>query len=112
MSAATIDSLWAKGQATATGAIVGAAVGGVGSFGFWTWACGAISEGAGCHSWDAVIGLSLAGAAGGALIGTAVGAAIPKWHLRFGRSPPLQATLGVLPRGGLVVSVRYVTGVP
>jgi hypothetical protein len=90
-----VDSLWVRGHAIGTGALVGAAVATPLSFAFWWWVCDAVSEGSGCTSWGAVSLLSLAGGAGGALIGAGLGAVVPKWHLRYarGRGANLQPLL-------------------
>lgn len=83
---ARVDSLWVRGHAIGTGAIIGAAVMTPVSFGFWWWFCDAVSEGSGCDAWGTVTGLALLGGAGGALIGAGIGAVVPKWHLRYARN--------------------------
>jgi hypothetical protein len=79
-----VDSLWVRGNAWKTGAIVGAVVGaGVGvvlglaanELGCETIDCGS-SAGAGVAG-GAIVG------AGGALVGGLIGNFIPKWRLRF-----------------------------
>jgi hypothetical protein len=81
-----VDSLWVRGHSVGTGALVGAAVATPLSFAFWWWFCDALSEGSGCSSWGAVTELALLGGAGGALVGAAIGAVVPKWHLRYARN--------------------------
>jgi hypothetical protein len=101
-----VDSLWVRGNAWKTGAIVGAAIGAGGSFAFWAWFCNAISEGTGCDAWGTVAGLSLAGGAGGALIGAGVGALIPTWKLRYARDR--EAAIGPMVGPGRIgVAVRF-----
>jgi hypothetical protein len=104
----SIDSLWVRGRATKTGLIVGAAVGGVSAFALAATICGVASEGQGCDVWGTVAAIGLGGAAGGALLGAAVGSAIPKWRWRYARGPA-PVGLGVtLNRGvGLSVSVAF-----
>ena len=75
-----IDSLWVRGHASGTCALVGGIVVGGASFVFWGLLCNALSEGSGCQVWGTVILLSVGGAAGGALLGAAVGSLIPKWR--------------------------------
>ena len=103
----TVDSLWVRGRATKTGAIVGAVVVGVPAAVFWTGLCSLILE-SDCTLWGAVAGLTAASAGVGALVGAGIGTAFPRWHLRYA-----QATVGVslaaLPQGraGLGVAVRF-----
>jgi hypothetical protein len=80
-----VDSLWVRGHAVGTGALVGAVVATPLAFAFWWWVCDAVSEGSGCSSWGTVTGLALAGGAGGALVGAGIGAVVPKWRLRYAR---------------------------
>jgi len=84
--AARVDSLWVRGHATWTGAIVGAAVATPVSFAFWGWVCTMVGEGNGCDQWGGVSLMALVGGAGGALLGAGVGALIPKWRLRYARA--------------------------
>jgi hypothetical protein len=108
---AAIDSLWVRGTATRTGAIVGAAAVGVASFAFWAAVCEGLSEGpGGCKEWGSVTGFSVAGAAGGALIGAGVGRLVPKWRLRYARALPVQGALIRLPLGRLGLGVAYTVG--
>lgn len=82
---ASVDSVWVRGRATKTGAIIGTVAGTVllGVF-------GAVVADAFCESTDcedawaegALVG-GVMGAASGALLGAGIGALIPKWRLRF-----------------------------
>lgn len=74
-----IDSLWLRRRATGRGALIGGIVVGAGSFAFLTVVCRALSEGE-CNAWGAVIGLTLAGAGGGALLGAGIGSLLPRWQ--------------------------------
>ncbi len=105
---ASIDSLWVRGRATKTGAIVGALAG---------VPLVAIYAGVSCtsdvlvyHGFCAagpIILAGLAGAAGGALIGTAVGAAIPKWRLAYVLPHRSSTSRFAAPRSvGFVLSIR------
>jgi len=85
LDGAAIDSLWVRGRATSTGAIVGAVVTGAGSSAAGLAFCKAVSESASSCGSDTTVPFFLAGAAGGALIGAAIGAGIPKWRLRYAR---------------------------
>jgi len=107
---AAIDSLWVRGRATRTGAVVGAAVVGVASFAFWGALCSGLSDGGGCKEWGRVTAYSVAGAGVGALIGAGVGASVPKWRLRYARALPGQGTLIHLPRGRLGLGVAHTVG--
>ena len=78
----TVDSLWVRGRATKTGAIVGAVVVGVPAAVFWAEVCALITE-SDCTAWGAVAGLTAGTAGVGALLGAAVGTAFPRWHLRY-----------------------------
>jgi len=99
-----VDSLWVRGHATWTGAIVGAAVLTPLSFAWWGLFCEAMSEGTGCDEWGTVTALALAGGVGGALLGAGVGALIPKWRLRYARDHDLAVRPVVAPgRVGLAV---------
>ena len=79
-----VDSVWTRGRAWKTGAIVGGAVG-MALLGAFTSVivsglCEVDCDNAGLEG--AVVG-GLVGLGGGALLGAAVGAAIPKWKRRF-----------------------------
>ena len=83
-SLATVDSIWVRGRATRTGAIVGGIAGAV-LFGAFV---GYVAEGICEVDCDnsflegALVGGAL-GLGGGALLGAGIGALIPKWRLRF-----------------------------
>lgn len=84
LSTAGLDSLWVRGNAARTGAIVGAIPGVVAGV-----TIGVIANNVGCSDDggdpcpEAVPLLGLAGAAAGALVGALIGSAIPKWHRRI-----------------------------
>ena len=108
---AAIDSLWVRGSAARTGAIVGAAAVGVASVALWTAVCEGLSEGpGGCDEWGTVAGFSVAGAAVGGLIGAGVGALMPKWRLRYGRALPVASKLIGLRVANRSLSVAYTVG--
>lgn len=78
--ATTIDTLWTRGTAAKTGAIVGALTG---------LALGVVA-GATCNEWaedcptdTAMLALGGIGLGGGALLGGLFGFAIPKWHRQY-----------------------------
>jgi len=101
-----VDSLWVRGHAIGTGAIIGAAVMTPVSFAFWWWFCDAVSEGTGCDAWGTVTGLALIGGAGGALIGAGIGAVVPKWRLRYARDRAASIRPMLAP-GRIGLSVRF-----
>jgi hypothetical protein len=103
---ARLDSLWVRGRAVGTGALVGGAAAGVLSFGFYAWICTMVAEGNGCDAWDTVTGLALATGAGGALIGAGVGALIPKWRLRYARDRDLSVS-PILAPGRVGIALRF-----
>jgi hypothetical protein len=83
--AADIDSLWVRGRATKTGALVGGLVGALAGVGAGLFISQVICNNPDCDADDAAVVLSLGagGVAGGALVGALIGSAVPKWHLRF-----------------------------
>lgn len=78
---ANIESLWVRGRATATGAIVGGLALGL-TFGYV--ATGVCNDEGDCGGVE-VPAATAVGLAGGALVGGLIGAAIPKWKLRYPR---------------------------
>jgi len=84
LSTAGLDSLWIRGNAARTGALVGAIPGAVAGV-----TLGVIANNVGCRDDggdpcpEAIPLLGLAGAAGGALLGALIGSLIPKWHRRI-----------------------------
>jgi hypothetical protein len=101
-----VDSLWVRGRATTTGAIVGAAVVTPLSFLMWWYVCDAVADGTGCDEWGVVLGLSFASGAGGALVGAGVGVLIPKWRLRYARGREVTVSPLVAP-GRVGLAVRF-----
>ena len=111
LDGAAIDSLWVRGRATGTGAIIGAAVLGIASIPVGQALCGGLSESASsCGGSDVTVPSFLVGAAGGALIGAAIGAGIPKWRLRYARAAPVQGALRRLRQGRLGLGIAYTVG--
>jgi hypothetical protein len=84
LATAGLDSLWIRGNAARTGALVGAIPGAVAGV-----TLGVIANNLGCRDDggdpcpEAVPLLGLAGAAAGALVGALIGSSIPKWHRRI-----------------------------
>jgi hypothetical protein len=104
--AGRVDSLWVRGHAVKTGAIVGAVIVTPAAFAYAAWACDFAAEGAGCNEWGKVAAFSLVAGAAGAGLGAGVGALIPKWRLRYARDR--EAAIGpLLGPGRLGVSVRF-----
>jgi hypothetical protein len=101
-----VDSLWVRGHAVGTGALVGAAIATPVSFGLFVWVCTAVAEGHGCDAWGTVTGLALAAGAGGALIGAGVGALMPRWRLRYARDRDA-AVSPILAPGRIGLAVRF-----
>ncbi|MDH4045658.1 MAG: hypothetical protein OEY20_03520 [Gemmatimonadota bacterium] len=101
-----VDSLWIRGRATWTGAIVGGAIMTPLAFLAWAEVCDFGNEFGGCEQWGLVTGLALGTGAAGALLGAGVGALIPKWRLRYARER--DAVLGPFVAPGRVgVAVRF-----
>ena len=92
VSISSIKEIHSQGRATLTGTVVGSAVGGLGGL-----LLGAmvskIDESTSGNSAATVGGMALVGVATGALIGTTVGAMLPKWKLRF-RDPRYRHKVG------------------
>lgn len=107
---ATLDSLWVRGRASTTGAIVGGLVLGSATFAAGALLCSGLDEGNSCTEWGTVTAFSLAGAAGGALLGAAIGSAIPKWRLRYTRGLPVRGALRTLPQGRFGLGIAYAVG--
>jgi len=80
-----IDRLWVRGHATKTGAVVGGVTGLVAGLALGIFIGEVICNNEDCDTdtGAAVAALGLGGAAAGTLGGALIGAAIPKWHLRF-----------------------------
>jgi hypothetical protein len=79
-----VQSLWERGRAWKTGAIIGGITGGTGLAILAGVVCGGVDRG--CDSGErsaAVLVGGAVGLAGGALVGGLIGAAIPKWHRRY-----------------------------
>ena len=79
-----VDTLWVRGRAAKTGAILGAIPGAL----FLGASAGLLCEiakgdGSTCSTAALTAGGVVAGGIGGAIVGGLVGAAIPKWHRRF-----------------------------
>jgi hypothetical protein len=83
LATAGLDSLWIRGNAARTGALVGAIPGALAGV-----TLGVIANNVGCRDGgdpcpEAVPLLGLGGAAAGALVGALIGSSIPKWHRRI-----------------------------
>jgi hypothetical protein len=80
--ATTIDTLWTRGNAGKTGAIVGAVILGTLGAALGAVACPAMEEN--CSGTAAnMLFVGGIGLAGGAVLGGLTGLAIPKWHRRY-----------------------------
>ena len=84
IAATTIDTLWTRGNAGVTGAIVGGLV--LGTLGAAAW--GRVGRGVRSTEPDVDKGEAMligggVGLAGGALLGGLIGLAIPKWHRQY-----------------------------
>jgi hypothetical protein len=105
LPASRVDSVWVRGRAVVTGAIVGAAIAGPATFAFFLALCNAFGDGE-CSEIGLVAAYGLAAGAGGALIGAGIGWMIPKWRLRYARDR--DATVGLLLAPGRVgVAARF-----
>lgn len=80
--ATTIDTLWTRGTAVKTGAIVGAVILGALGTALGAWA-GAESTDHDFQTGEAMLLGGGIGLLGGALLGSVTGLAIPKWHRRY-----------------------------
>ena len=76
----SIDTLWTRGTSVKTGAIAGALFGAALGVGVGV-LCG--EHGDDCNTGGAVALFGGVGLAGGGLLGTLFGLAIPKWHRRY-----------------------------
>jgi hypothetical protein len=81
--ATTIDTLWTRGNAAKTGAIVGAVLLGTLSTALAAAACEDIKNTENCNTGMAMLLGGGVGLAGGALLGGLTGLAIPKWHRQY-----------------------------
>jgi uncharacterized membrane-anchored protein len=83
-SLASVDSIWVRGRATKSGAIIGGVAGAVLFGAFVGYAVSGLCEVDCDNSFieGALVGGAL-GLGGGALLGAGIGALIPKWRLRF-----------------------------
>jgi len=88
VSLPAIDALWVRGRATKTGAIVGGAIGAVGGglLGVFAVGIGSFESGDDPNYFAGAVGGGILGGGICGLLGAGIGAAIPKWHLRY-RSP-------------------------
>lgn len=81
-----VERLWVRGRATGTGALIGAGVGVVvgAVFGLLIGqvACEPV-DGGDCTAAQVAAVTGLLGGAGGAVLGAAIGFAVPSWRLRF-----------------------------
>lgn len=84
MAVTSIDSLWVRGRATGTGAIVGGLTLGAIAFAIVSGGC---SPGADCSGVEGPAAAAV-GLAGGALVGALIGSTMPSWKLRYARKGP------------------------
>ena len=101
-----VDSLWVRGRAVRTGAIVGAAIATPAGFAFFAHFCSVFSDGSGCQEWGKVTVFALVTGLGGAAIGATVGALIPHWRLRYARDREAGVS-PLLGPGRVGLSVRF-----
>jgi hypothetical protein len=82
---AAVDSIWVRGRATKTGAIVGLVTGTIALGVFGAVIANAFCESTDCdNAWaEGALAGGVMGAASGVLLGAGIGALIPKWRLRF-----------------------------
>lgn len=97
-----IDSLWVKGHATATGAIIGTAIAAVGSVVVSAAVCKSIREDFPCGESGKAIAASIAG---GAALGAVIGSVLPKWRLRYARNTGLDVGRAIQPQLSLALVV-------
>ena len=81
--ATTVDTLWTRGNAAKTGTIVGAVILGTLGTAISAAACEDIKNTENCDTGVAMLLGGAVGLAGGALLGSLIGLAIPKWHRRY-----------------------------
>lgn len=106
--ATAIDSLWLRGRATGTGAIVGALPVGAATTAVALGFCEAYSPVDGCDLWGpATLPVILGGFGGGALLGAGVGALIPKWRLKYGRSRARSPLVQGSPHVSLFIKLSF-----
>lgn len=110
ISLSMIDSIWVRKTGAKTGAFIGALVVGLPSALILSSLCSGLSETGECGQPGAVVGLTLAGAAGGALLGAAIGSASSHWQLRYAL-PAVALMVNPLPaqRVGVGFSIRLAT---
>lgn len=82
-----IDSLWVRARATGRGALVGAGVLGTSQLVFWGLLCGDHPGQERVCSHGVTATMTTFGLVGGVLLGAGVGSLVPKWPLRYFRSP-------------------------
>ena len=83
VSLSGVDTVWVRGRAAGTGAVVGGIAGAVGLGIFTALVVDAMCETDDCETAGAGLVGGLIGGAGGALLGAGIGALIPKWKRRW-----------------------------